>query len=104
MKINQLILCGISLALLCPAHLPRISAQEKKHPTALEIQEEINILKQQIAARLFFHPFRNNEKLPIQENIGIGIAFSHGEKSGSAGLPTFRSDGQQSFLRFQFLY
>jgi phosphate-selective porin OprO/OprP len=55
----------------------------------------------EMAARLFFHPFRNNEKLPILENIGIGIAFSHGEKSGSAGLPTFRTDGQQSFIRFQ---
>ncbi len=94
MKINQLILCAISITLLCPLHLLPISAQEKKHPTALEIQEKINILKQRIAARLFFHPPRNNEKLPILENIGIGIAFSHGEKDGSAGLPTFRSDRQ----------
>lgn len=53
----------------------------------------------EMAARFFFHPLKNLST--AFQNFGLGIALTHGEKEGASALPSFRTDGHQSFLQFQ---
>lgn len=54
----------------------------------------------ELAGRLFFEPFRNEDS-PLK-GLGFGIAGSIGDKSGSGNdfLPRYRSPGQQTIFSY----
>lgn len=56
--------------------------------------------ERELAARIFFHPFKKTAWLPLQ-NFGVGMAYSVGNKDGEGGVPRYRTDGQATFLSFQ---
>lgn len=54
------------------------------------------------AARIFFQPFKKASVLALQD-FGIGIAATYGTNRGapaSAGLPSYKTPGQQTFFSF----
>ena len=55
----------------------------------------------ELAARLFFTPFRNDKESAFQ-GLGFGIAASTTQTSGASGLTSgYRTDGQQTFFRYR---
>jgi len=56
------------------------------------------------AARIFWQPFGSADGTPRTVDLGIGLAASRGDQSGSAtapGLPSFRTAGSQTFFSYR---
>jgi phosphate-selective porin OprO/OprP len=50
------------------------------------------------AGRVFFQPFRNNAKSPLQ-GLGVGFAGTGGQRDGTPG-PTYRTAGRSPFYHY----
>ncbi len=56
------------------------------------------------AARVFWQPFRNADGAPPEIDLGLGLALSRGEPSGTPTapqLPVFRTAANQSFFSYR---
>jgi phosphate-selective porin OprO/OprP len=56
------------------------------------------------AARLFWRPFRNADGTPPELDLGLGLALSRGDQSGTPSapqLPAFRTAGNQTFFSYR---
>jgi phosphate-selective porin OprO/OprP len=51
------------------------------------------------AARLYFHPFANSDRLPLQ-NIGLGVAGTYGDTRTATTLDTYKSAGQFTLFKY----
>lgn len=56
-----------------------------------------------VVGRVFFYPFRASKGSRL-EQLGAGVAVSHGTRDGTAAtpsLPAFRTSGQQTWFRYR---
>lgn len=67
------------------------------------IAENAGVDGKDVAARIFWQPFRNPDAPPVVD-LGIGLAASHGDTVGSpaaTGLPAYRSVGNQTIFSYR---